>query len=277
MKDPIEINLRSITFVVPVNDDIICKRNLLSSPLFRTLKHYQILAQRDFSSASKAYNAAISQALNDLVVFTHQDVFFPESWLGNLERALKYLETVDPSWGVLGCFGSAKGKAGGVGRVYTTGKGIHGNKITRPEPVETLDEIVLVIRKSSGLKFDPSLPNFHLYGTDICMSAKENGMACYVFPSFCIHNTIQIIDLPKEFYSCYWYVKKKWSKYLPIYTSCIKISRFNEELYVRQIKQIYRRVRGRESIGKRRHEDLTKVSVQFEDEGSLKGCERQQK
>jgi hypothetical protein len=224
------------------------------------------LVQRDFSSAPKAYNAAIDQALNEVIIFAHQDVFFPKTWLADLERALRYLETEDPNWGVLGCFGSAKSRIGGVGRVYTTGKRMHGNEIIRPEPVETLDEIVLMVRKSSGLKFDPFLPHFHLYGVDICMSAKEKGMACYAIPAFCIHNTTQIIDLPKEFYSCYRYVKKKWSKYLPIYTSCIKISRFNKELYVRQMKKMYRKLLGKGSVGKCRAEDPMSMLAQYKDE-----------
>jgi hypothetical protein len=255
-------NLGPITFVVPVSNDVIYQKNFLSSPLFSTSNNCQILTQRGFSSAPKAYNAAIDQALNEVIIFTHQDVFFPESWLAGLEGALRCLETQDPNWGVLGCFGSAKGKIGGVGRVYTTGMGMHGKEIIRPEPVETLDEIVLVVRKSSGLRFDPFLPHFHLYGVDICMSAKEKGMGCYAIPDFCIHNTMQIIDLPKEFYSCYRYVKKKWSKYLPIYASCIKISRFDKELYLRQIRKMYGRLRGRGSIRKCRAEDPMSVLAQ---------------
>ena len=143
----------SITFVIAVNNDDIYRSNFLASPLFHADHCHQILPQRNFRSASQAYNAGMNQAQNDLIVFAHQDIFFPEGWIAELQHALKYLAIKDPSWGVLGSFGSKKNRPGGVGLVYTTGMGIHGNKIDSPEQVETLDEIVLVLRKSSGLQF----------------------------------------------------------------------------------------------------------------------------
>jgi hypothetical protein len=40
-----------------------------------------------------------------------------------------------------------------------------------------------------------------------------------------------LIELPDEFYRCYFHIKEKWFSHLPIYTSCIRISRFDGELY----------------------------------------------
>jgi hypothetical protein len=231
----------SITFIISVNDEDVFKNNFLSSPIFNGHHSHQIIIQRGFRSAALAYNSAMERAENDLLAFVHQDVFLPESWMPILKQSLSYLDKKKIKWGVLGCFGSRRGGIGGIGRVYTTGIGIHGCEIYKPEPVETLDEIVLVIRKSSGLCFDPSLPHFHLYGADICMSAREKGMPCYAIPAFCIHNTNQILILPKEFYECYQHVKKRWGKYLPIYTSCIKISRFDGEVHLRRIHKVYKR------------------------------------
>jgi hypothetical protein len=123
--------------------------------------------------------------------------------------------------------------------------GRHGNRLVRPEPIETLDEIVLVLRKSSGLRFDPDLPHFHLYGTDICMTARHRGMVNYAFQGFCVHNTHQLLRLPKEFYTCYHYVRRKWAAYLPIYASCMKISRLNGGLYRKQVSEARQRLLGR--------------------------------
>ena len=153
-----------------------------------------------------------------------------------MERALSYLENKRKNWGILGCFGSRKFAEGGLGRVYTTGLGFHGRVLDEPEPVETLDEIILIIKKSSGLRFDIALPHYHLYGADICMSAKEKGMTNYAIQGFCVHNTNQLLILPKEFYDCYRYIKRKWKKYLPIYASCMKITSFNEKLYLKKIE-----------------------------------------
>jgi len=55
--------------------------------------------------------------------------------------------------------------------------------------VQTLDEIVLIFRRDSGLSFDETLPHFHFYGTDICMRAAEQGRQCYAISAFCVHNT----------------------------------------------------------------------------------------
>jgi glycosyltransferase involved in cell wall biosynthesis len=244
-----------LTFVVAVNDDKILQRNLLSSPLFASNDKYQVIERQGYPSAAIAYNDAIEKAKSDIIVFVHQDVYFPDNWLDELARTLKYLEDTNPSWGVLGCFGSSKDRPGGVGRVYTTGLGLHGNHIHKPEVIETVDEIVIVIRKSSGLRFDPFLPHFHLYGTDICMSAREKGMACYAIPTFCIHNANINMNLPKEFFECYHHIKKRWKQFLPIYTSCIIISRFNTDVNIRKIESVYRRLSGKVATAQYRVED----------------------
>ena len=245
-------NRTGLTFVVAVNDDRVLQQNLLASPMFTGNVKYQIIKRLGYASAAIAYNDAIEEAKNDIVVFVHQDIYFPDNWIAQLEGALKYLKAANPSWGVLGCFGSSKGRPGGVGQVYTTGRGIHGNYISKPEAIETVDEIVIVIRKSSGLRFDPSLPHFHLYAPDICLSAREMGLKCFAIQAVCVHNTNQILNLPKEFFECYHYIKKKWGEYLPIYTSCITISRFDTELNLRKLRGFYKRISGKLDEAKRR-------------------------
>jgi hypothetical protein len=225
----------TFTFAVAVNNVEILRKNLYLSPgLLREHKH-QVVIKENYPSASLAFNSAIDEAENEIIIFIHQDIYLPETWFSDISRCLSYFEERQINWGVLGCFGSRKAEVG-VGRVCDTPWGVHGRKINEPEPVETLDEIILVTKKSSGLRFDPSLPHFHLYGTDLCMSAKDNGMTNFAFQGFCVHNTNQLLNLPKEFYDCYRYIKKKWAKFLPIRTSCINISRFDKEMYFRKIR-----------------------------------------
>lgn len=230
-----------ITIVVAVNDMEVLQKNICLSPDINN-DNVQLIIKCDYRSAALAYNEAFQEAKNEVIIFVHQDVYFPEGWFLNLRKSLSSLEKARVCWGVLGCFGSRPGGEGGIGRVYTNGIGLHGNEIDKPELVQTLDEIVLVMRKSSGLRFDPTLPHFHLYGTDICMSAKAKGMMCYAIPALCVHNTNQLVDLPQEFYNCYRHVKSRWSKYLPIYASCITISRFDGELRLRRIREAYKRL-----------------------------------
>lgn len=250
------MSLRHFSVAVAVNDFEVLNNNLYRSPDIVNGRVQQIIVKQNYSSASLAYNSAIEEAAHDLIIFVHQDVYLPENWFSDLERCLDRLAQERTDWGVLGCFGARKGAPpGGVGRIYTTGLGVHGESFDGPEPVETLDEIVLVIRKSSGLRFDALLPHFHLYGTDICMSAREKGLTNYVIPSFCVHNTHQLLRLPAEFYKCYYYIRRKWAKYLPIYTSCIRISSLNEEVIVRKAHDFAEDVLGIKRLPKARFRD----------------------
>jgi hypothetical protein len=178
------------------------------------------------------------------VVFVHQDVFLPGTWERELVASLEALERTDPEWGVAGVFGvSADGRRHGC--VYSHGLGVIGTRPRGPVAVRTLDEIVLIVRKSSGLRFDDALPHFHLYGTDICLRAADSGRACYVIPAFCIHNTDQILDLPREFLCCYRHVKDRWRRCLPIQSPCIRISRFDGDVHRRRLKRFYGLVTGK--------------------------------
>jgi hypothetical protein len=235
-----------ITFAAAVNNREILESNLLASPCLLAPHRHQILLQDGFSSAAKAYNDAIERSLNDLIVFCHQDVFFPESWLGQLNRALDYLEMNDLRWGVLGCYGkSADGR--GWGHLYSSGCGVLGGPLEHPAPIQTLDEVVLIIRKSLGLRFDDRLPHFHLYGADICLAAATMGMKSYAISAFCIHNTQQAQVLSREFYECCTHLKQAWGHHLPIQSTCVKITRFNIPLYKTRLKEVYLRcTRGNE-------------------------------
>jgi hypothetical protein len=247
------------TFAVAVNNKETLRKNLFLSPGLQEKHNHQVLIKENYPSASLAYNSAIDEAQNEIIIFIHQDIYLPETWSSDISRCLSYFEEKKINWGVLGCFGSTKTVFGGLGRVYTTGLGLHGNKLNEPEPVETLDEIILIIRKSSGLKFDPCLPHFHLYGADLCMSAKDKGMTNFAFQGFCIHNTNQLLSLPKEFYDCYYYVKRKWIKFLPIYTSCLTISRFDKEFYQKKIREFFEKALGKRKVPLHRIDDPRSV------------------
>lgn len=230
----------ALTFVAAANNQQTLKANLLASPCLGEGHPHQIIIQEGYPAASKAYNDAIDKSVNDLIVFAHQDIIFPEAWLGQLEEALRYLETHDPNWGVLGCYGETQNE-GAHGYVYSPGPGFVGKPFNCPEPVQTLDEIVLIFRKSSGLRFDNTLPHFHMYGTDICMRAAQAGRKNYAIPALCVHNSMYYLVLPKEFYECCRHIHRTWKSQLPIQTPCVRITAFNKYLYKRRMKELYLR------------------------------------
>ena len=253
-----------ITFVVPTYgaDDVLIN-NLLASPCLRTGHQHEVLVQRGYSSAAVAYNEALDRAKNDIVVFAHQDVIFPEAWMSQLDKTLENLHVTDPNWGVLGCWGATRdGQARGC--VYAPGPGLLGNPFGSPRIVQTLDEIVLILRRSSGLRFDQNLPHFHFYGTDICLRAAEMGKRNYAIPAFCVHNTNHYLVLPKEFYECYHYIRRAWNAELPIQTTCIRITKLGIPMYRRRLNEIILKYAAKKAFLSPRKRDVDELVRQSE-------------
>jgi hypothetical protein len=257
-------NVNAITFVVALNNKTVLENNFLASPCLSGPHSHQILIQEGFSSATKAYNDAIDRSVNDLIVFAHQDILFPESWLLDLQRALDSLHGTDPQWGVLGCYGETL-HDNGRGYIYSGGLGIMGKPLERPAPVQTLDEIVLILRRSSGLRFDEHLPNFHFYGADICMAAAARAMKSYAISAFCIHNTQQTFYLPKEFYESYKHVKHRWKDSLPIRTTCVRMTTSDFDMYKKRIRELYLRFVRRKEISAPRVKDGRVLLAEYGD------------
>jgi glycosyltransferase involved in cell wall biosynthesis len=249
---------KAITFVIAVNSRKVFEENFLASPCLKQLQGYQVLLQEGFDSATKAYNVAIEHATNDLLIFCHQDIILPEGWNFQLQNALDSLAVSDPDWGVLGVYGKTQ-DGGGWGHVYSSGRDVIGEPLKKPVRIQTLDEIVLIFRKSSGLRFDDHLPHFHLYGTDICLQAAKLGLKSYAISAFCIHNTHQPLVLPAEFYDCCKYVKKVWKNELPIQTTCIRLTRLNLSVYVRRLRELHLRYIRRKKIGGTRTKNSQKL------------------
>jgi hypothetical protein len=210
------------TIISATNNDAILRSCLLKSPDIKEAS--EVILRRGYTSAAAAYNDALDQAKTDLVILAHQDVYLPSGWIGSLRDAVNLLAGSDPDWGVLGVWGD--GDSGGPpGYMYWTGvDGTAGEPFDGVHEVRSLDEAVLILRKSSGLRFDERLPDFHMYGTDICMEARRRGRKCYVFSGFCVHNTNVYDMLPWQFWRNCLLVRRKWKSELPISTPCIKIT-----------------------------------------------------
>ncbi len=252
--------------IVASNNDRTLRSNLLASPVIGD--QCQVIAKQGFASAGKAYNAGISEAAHELLVFAHQDVILPPGWTSDLDRAVAALAEADPGWGVLGVAGVESTRRQEFrGYCYSTGlQTILGQPFPKPVEVVSLDEIVLVLRRSSGLKFDEQLPGFHLYGTDICLEAKRLGMRSYVASAFCIHNTNGIQYFPQDFWRGYFYLRNKWPGELPIHTCCTTITKWCTPAMNRIARDTAHRVLWPRKVGKR-----------WEDVGALRAAVQQER
>ncbi len=213
----------SVSLAAAVNNDSVLQSNLLRSPDLSCFQstHYQ----RGFASAAMAYNPILDAAISPVVVFLHQDVFLPRGCFNQLISSLCWLETHAPNWGVLGLYGCTHSNER-HGFLYSTGlQRFVGAPIKHPQRVRTLDEVMLVVNTRHNLRFDESLPGFHLYGTDICLQAERQGLENYVIPAFAIHNSNGYTRLPWDYWRTYLDLRRKWKPFLPVHTPCAEITK----------------------------------------------------
>ena len=254
--------MTSLTVVAPVNNEAVLANNLAISPLFRS-GDVPLIVKKNYPSASIAYNEGLDQTDADIVIFAHQDVYIPRDWEQKLLATIRLLESQNQTWGVLGVIGADKnGKC--VGGAWSNGlqRKIESEFIC-PAPVRSFDEIVLVVRKNSQLRFDEDLPGFHLYGTDIAQSAIKAGFGAYVFDGPVVHNPVWRKKLGKSYIEGWRYLRRKWKAELPIYTLVLPITkslwplprnycRERKKWLVRQFKKMPPRIHHPDPAGKAR-------------------------
>lgn len=246
----------SLGIVAAVNDDDILASNLAVSPLI-VEKAIPLVVERGYQSAATAYNTALDRVAADIVIFAHQDVYLPRGWDKKLLSAIEFLKLDGKDWGVLGVVG--KDAAGNlVGGGWSGGQ--HSKietELSNPTPVVSIDEIVIVVWKDSGLRFDIDLPGFHLYGTDIVQSALDSGLEAYVFDGPVVHNHPWRTKSGWSYARAYRYMQRKWWKKLPIYTTGPTITRSGSPIlrnWYGEIKmRIIRKFRPIPSPWKKRH------------------------
>lgn len=216
--------MTSYTIACATNDKAVLESNLLVSSLGLLSAKFAIVSGS--ASASHAYQSVLGSSNSDIVIFAHQDVFLPDEWLVTLDLWLQRLEAIDPNWGVVGTYGvTHSGER--VGFIYSSGlQSILGSDFNLPIRVRTLDEVILIVRRESCLGFDPTLPGFHMYGTDICLEAERRGLSNYIVPCFAIHNSNGIRQLPYSFWQACRFIRNKWRDRLPIVSPCTVVSRY---------------------------------------------------
>jgi hypothetical protein len=210
--------MTTLGFIVATNNEDLLQKNFLSSKVIRD-KKYPVILQRGYSNIGKAYNDAMAKMDAEILVCLHQDVFLPDNWENQALAALDGLKTV--KWGVLGVAGMQSVERGRVivGHLLDQGKEI-GSPENLPIQVDTLDELLLIIRNDGQLRFDEGIPTTHLYGADICLEATSRGLGCFAISAYCHHNAIVCNRDTPEFRKAVKYMQKKWKRRLPFVTTC---------------------------------------------------------
>ncbi|GGE09838.1 hypothetical protein GCM10011529_15200 [Polymorphobacter glacialis] len=214
---------RSVVIAAAVNNEQILADTLALSPDL-TSGRVKFIPVRAAESASAAYNTVLSETTADLVIFVHQDVYLPAGWVALILSEALRLDQESPDWAVMGVYGiTREGKH--LGRIWSGDQqlelvgdgGLSG-------AIASLDEVVLILRTNAGLSFDPDLPHFHMYGTDIVQMAASAGRSAHVIQAPVVHNTIPVVSLAGGFTAGYRFLQKKWAVRLPIVTSMTTIT-----------------------------------------------------
>lgn len=220
--------------VVACNDETALQRNLLASEMAAEGR-VPIHIERGAHSAGSAYNRGLEATTAPVVIFAHQDVYFPPGWEQRLTEAITLLEKQDPDWALLAPFGVA-GNGDHIGPVWSSSLGqIVGRAPNGCEPVQSFDELVIIVRRGSGLCFDADLPGFHMYGTDIVQSARAQGLGAYIAALPLVHNDMFHDTLHADFARAYHYMRKKWRRVLPVRSSILSITRHGLNLPVQRL------------------------------------------
>lgn len=227
----IEVHLRKTSsqtgcekafFVVVYNDARTFTNCFASSPFIKIEK---TIALNNIHNVGVPtfFNQTIKQhkAENTWFIFCHQDFIFKEDLLSRLKE-------LEPNT-IYGPIGARKGENTFFGQILQTNNKTKGKFLTKPTPVQTLDEMCIIVHSSvfrEGLEFDEKF-KFHFYGADLCMSAYISGFDVQTLQFACQHKSRTLtgdlsstgyIEASKQF-------RKKWAEYLPIKTTTALIKR----------------------------------------------------
>jgi len=137
------------------------------------------------------YAQETQKARHNLIAYLHPDVLIPNTWYPEFIAKLAKIEAMDPKWGALGTAGvSSDWKPGKAG--WRVKSGITDTFLKYPSGKDNLlmqsfDEHFLMVRRDSPVKFDPNMPGFDLYGSDIALSARKEGLKCYLLNTHLMH------------------------------------------------------------------------------------------
>ncbi len=117
------------------------------------------------------------------LIFCHQDIRLDRGHgIDHLLHVIEQLNEKHPQWAVAGNAGVSDDFYLAVNIVDPNGVQ---NSGLFPFQVQSLDENFLLYRTGTNIYCSSDIEGFHLYGTDLCLQAIQNGRTCYVV-NFCL-------------------------------------------------------------------------------------------
>jgi len=168
---------------IDVFNDCVVKslKNLRSCLDFDLLPIYN---NNNVYTAAIAGNLGLDISKNKYIIYVHQDIEF---MIDSGKQIAAIIESMDDKRIIAGAAGMSIQYDNNhiddwgfcdfnnkVGVVYDENNEIVWDGVEQ-DIVHSLDEILLIIDKDSGIQFDTSLDGYHLYGLDICLQARAAG------------------------------------------------------------------------------------------------------
>ncbi|MEO0729153.1 MAG: hypothetical protein AAFR23_00655 [Pseudomonadota bacterium] len=123
-------------------------------------------------------NLGLNRARGRVVLLCHQDVRLTHDGRAELDARLRHLSAHDPNWAVAG---NAGGVAPGELAIRISDPHGHNQNVgSFPAQVASVDENFIIVRGDVHVGFSSDLSGFHLYGTDLALSASMAGYTTYV-------------------------------------------------------------------------------------------------
>lgn len=223
-----------------VNDPATFARDLRRSPDIGTYD-IPLSVLWNEASASAAYAMAMRDAYAEFLIFAHQDVYLPRGWFDKLEREIDRLSETDPEWAVAG-LAAVRADGSWCGHLWDSGLGRAGCPFGKPVAVASLDELLLIIRRGANVSFDPELPRFHLYGTDIVLTAYSQGKSAYVVDVPAIYNCKAARRIGPDYVEAYEFMVNKWRRQLPWPTLIHPLTNNRLRLAFRRLRVRYKAI-----------------------------------
>lgn len=222
-KDKIKISV-----ICVYNDKALFNKQLMSSLKEQDVEYEFIAIENEhgsYNSAAAALNSGASASHGDILIFSHQDIYFKTE--KELRKLAERIDSVDLG-DIVGTQGTKEPNKYHYANLTS---GAEYNAQINHELEDTLYEVSCVDEGLFGMRkatweahhFDEELcNNWHLYCVELCLNARKNGHKVFVYPSQIHHfskGTISLGYMKNLKRLCKSY--RKDFKY--IWTTCYKV------------------------------------------------------
>ena len=145
-----------------------------------------IIADNTNGNMFDAYRAIagfIRESQSQYLMIVHQDIRCIDN-RSQLLKCIAAISRLDSKWALCGNAG-AIGYHQDILHINNNGKIVRHTNL--PARVNSLDENLLIINRSTPITISSDLGGFHLYGTDLCIIADFLGYSSYVIPFMVKH------------------------------------------------------------------------------------------